>query len=426
MLRSTDDCGNNWTSRFIDIDGLPSDVTTPYDFEVPVPFLLTPLGGKTTVLKLRNKQGNFYGIDRSEIYADPYTGKVFITAWVTIPDKTKNNFGEDAITVLLMSEDDGDSWRIVDQVPGVQAPMVMTSVKAGSEVYLFTAGQTQEDILGNGQRKSYPRLHWYRISSTFEPVGDASIFFRESPNTPVDLSIGFDPESGLDTTFSRNIIPGVSLSRAPSDGNYARVRLAYPHANENFEQIYVIQATVPLRNQGRCSGEDCRVSMLNLKKIGEDLGSIAYFAHFIEPDYLEYTPPAGDARPDPALLKFIAKPLVSVGALNLRPMAIGFYGTSSATDYIYLTPGYVLSTAWAGTPCSSDADCGNLPGKCRNAGPGLQKKCDDFVGDYAYGAFFTRPANLSELHFLVPWQEANPAVGVPQTRDLVKVREVVW
>lgn len=426
MLRSSEDCGNTWTSRFLDIDGLPSEVTTPYDFDIPVPFLLTPLGGKTTVLKLRNKEGNLYGVDRIEIYADPYTGKVFLTAGVAIPDKSKNNFGEDAITVLLLSEDDGDSWRIVDQVPGYQTPWVMTSVKAGNEVYLFAAGRTSEDLLGDGQLKEYPRLHWYRIHSTFEPAGEATVFFRESPNTPVNISVGFDPASGLDTTFSRNFAPGATLSRAPSDEVYARVRLAYPHAKENLEQIYVVQATVPLRGQGKCSGADCRVSTLNLKKIGEDLGSTAYFAHFIEPDYLEYKPPLEDQRPAPALLKFVAKPLISVGATNLRPMAIGFHGTFGVTEYIPMTPGYVPSTEWTGNSCTDDKDCGNILGSCRTASPNLQKKCYDFVGDYAYGAFFTRPSNLSELHFLVPWQEANPKEKVPQTRDLVKVREVVW
>lgn len=212
----------------------------------------------------------------------------------------------------------------------------------------------------------------------------------------------------------------------PSDATYARVRLAYPHARESFEQIFVIQASVPLRGQTTCSGDDCGVATLNLKQIGEDLGSNAYFAHFIEPDYLEYTPPANDQRPDPALLKFVAKPLISVGSVNIRPMALGFYGTSSATDYINLTTGYVPSTPWAGNECETDADCGNAPGACQAAAITLQKKCFDFVGDYAYGAFFTRPANLQQLHFLVPWQEANPAINNPRGSDLVKTREVVW
>jgi hypothetical protein len=96
------------------------------------------------------------------------------------------------------------------------------------------------------------------------------------------------------------------------------------------------------------------------------------------------------------------------------------------TEYIPMTPGYVPSTEWTGNSCTDDKDCGNILGSCRTASPNLQKKCYDFVGDYAYGAFFTRPSNLSELHFLVPWQEANPKEKVPQTRDLVKVREVVW
>ena len=70
----------------------------------------------------------------------------------------------------------------------------------------------------------------------------------------------------------------------------------------------------------------------------------------------------------------------------------------------------------------SDADCGNVQGACQLGPP---SRCVDFVGDYANGAFFTRPPH-AHSHFLVPYQRGYSFQPDALTSDQVYLSEVSW
>jgi hypothetical protein len=426
MLHRSDTCGDLWSNVFVELDGMARPGGGQFEFDKDVPTSI--FGVPTRILKTRNKAGDVYGIDRTEIYADPFTGFVFLSTGLAIPDASDSLTGVQGLGVLLMSTDNGDSWKVVDEFPDSSQPLVMTSVKAGNAIRLFAVGSTSEDLEQGFH--TYPHAYWYSVlpgSKTVTRLGDAAVYYT-GPSGPLDMSEAIDPASGIETTFSR-VISNPTVSRAPSDADLTRIRLAYSHADPTdgglLEEIYVVQIAVPTLSTTSCSGASCRVGLANLAQIGRNLGVSAFFPHFIESNFIEHQPPPNDPRPDAALLKFIKRPLLlGDHAKIFLPAAQGFSGLFDQTGVFDLTPDYRPSSPFAGSTCASDADCG--PGVCSVAEGFSEKRCVDSIGDYTYGAFFTRPDDPSVPRFLVPWQEADLTNALPSGKDRVVTREVVW
>jgi hypothetical protein len=431
MLHKNDACGNTfgWKNSFIDLDGMVRPDGSVFHFERPVDFSL--FGVPTKILKTRDKQGNVYGTDRPEIYADPFTGAVFITARLIFPDSGGGVTGADVTQILLMSVDDGDHWRIAAEVPGSGVPLVMTSTQVGGMTKLFLVAAQSANV--DGVPRYLPYVSWYDISGGFLlPLGGAPVYYQ-GPDGPVETSaVALEETSLSEFSFSRGA-NNITVARAQSDESLSRIRVAYPsgtNSGPGLEEVYVVQVAVPTSNPSGlpCGGGDCRVGLANIARIGANLGISAIFPHFIEPNFVDqFSPTAGDPHPNGALLKFIERPIIPIASLTQRPAVIGFYDNFGVTSTITLTSDYRPSAPWAGSACTSSAQCGGIGvGTCSSVPGAIENRCIDFVGDYAYGAFFTRPADRSIRHFIVPWQEANLSNPVPQGRDRVLVQEVAW
>jgi hypothetical protein len=115
---------------------------------------------------------------------------------------------------------------------------------------------------------------------------------------------------------------------------------------------------------------------------------------------------------------------MGVGGIGFTVNARGYYDSLGRTAELAVSPGAQGTTPWVGAPCVKPSDCDatiadTTPGVCIN------NQCFDFVGDYAWGAFFVRPPDLSTPRFLVPWQHTASSVD-PRTYDQITFREVSW
>jgi|GEM_PF-2835611 len=97
------------------------------------------------------------GQDRSEIYACPYTGNIYLTCKYTSgPYKGYSGIG----TLLLVSKDNAKTWKLVKEFPygadGIYAPMVMTSTP--NKRLIIFSGYGSEG-------KELPRICYSKLSS---------------------------------------------------------------------------------------------------------------------------------------------------------------------------------------------------------------------------------------------------------------------
>ena len=104
----------------------------------------------------------------------------------------------------------------------------------------------------------------------------------------------------------------------------------------------------------------------------------------------------------------------------------GYYGTLGITQDEVLTTTQQPATPWAGQGCVTDANCNQNLFTQNTSAICVNFRCQDFVGDYAYGTFFARPENPSTGRFLIPWQDAIMSNANPRTTDQVVLREVQW
>jgi hypothetical protein len=424
MLHATSDCGAAWQNSFVDIDGMARPGGGTFQLEQAT----TNIAGNT-VLRARSpvnsdgSQSAVYGIDTTQIYSDPYTGKVFLSTGLAYPDPTKI-VGALGTEVLLVSPDDTlASWSIAAELPQLGRPMVMTSAQVGARTKLFVAGDQSIDA-GDGITATYPMIYWYDISGSsvvFE--GAAPVPFQStSPVAYVPYSQGTNIY-GNEITGSRGI-SNLTISRGVADTTSMRVRVAYPHGDPGafVPTISKPCTTTPLTYGCLgCVGAAC-ARTLNLDVIGTaepggPTGVSAVFPHFIESDFVTWTPPPGDARADGAVLKY----LIWGAGGGVVPHVRAYYGTSGVTSDVALRASPDSTTPWIGNACTTASNCD--ANAVTGANPAcVNGRCTDFAGDYAWGAPFTRNGTP---RYLVPWQAAASATD-PRTFDNVLLEEVAW
>jgi hypothetical protein len=135
--RSTD-AGKTW-NRLPDIDAAKLRVPNPYSESVRIPRAIRGLVARPRhKIKDGKKSCSVGGFDGHHLYADPYTGNLFLTTQARYGDR---HYVERALSLVLVSEDNGDSWKVcfrIDDVAFWRAPV--TSLPTGEVGFVYDDG----------------------------------------------------------------------------------------------------------------------------------------------------------------------------------------------------------------------------------------------------------------------------------------------
>jgi hypothetical protein len=298
------------------------------------------------------------GIDRTEIYACPFTGNVYLTGYVVSgPYKSINKL---KTCVLLYSKDNAKTWEAVKEDLPVGAPIVMTSTPNG-RLFLFMAKGSQPTVYFSTsplKPKEKP------VMSPGYPVNYVENGTK-IPNATVQPSNPKDKKTWIvDMTLKVNH-PSISRNSTTTTSN--KIRAAYHSLNSNgMQETRVISIDVQNPDKAPVVKPVKVVEADNPKDY-----SVLYF-NFIDPDYID-TP--GSFSSNTSVAYWIEVPRVAIAQKKYAIRYMVFEG-----DYNGSCPDYL-----------SVKD-----GKPRN----WSKRSD--IGDYMTGGFFWKD---NKLNYLAQWVE---------------------
>jgi hypothetical protein len=160
------------------------------------------------------------GFDRTEIYQDPWNGRIYVSGHGDGgPFQTRSGKEDHHNTVIFYSNDEGKTWEVIKQIDK-GAPFVMTSTPNG-------------------------RFYAFSCSG-----GEPKLYYTKDPSDPTSLNNGFtvyyngnnNKKAAVDeTAHILRSIQQNSISRASFDQSSSEVRLAYSGLNSDGRQVYYLQ-----------------------------------------------------------------------------------------------------------------------------------------------------------------------------------------
>ncbi len=266
LFRSTD-CGSTWALWST------LDFGTALDgkYGIPRPVKNTPDGpvdidpSKVPSEQSIDKNGNLMwwvgGGDRTELYACPFTGNLYLTTRV-ISGPYKNNLQQNKTLLMYYN---GKDWELIKELPA-WAPTVMTSTPDG-RLFVFQQAGTVPTIyfsLSHLKAKEKPQLSSGYAVHYVESKGRSLL-----AQGPLGVNI-------------RDQVPAPSLSRYSTDSKSSKVRVAYECRNSaGNQQACIIDVDVQdpakapiVNNVGMIQAADPKNE------------SVMYFT-FIDPDYID-------------------------------------------------------------------------------------------------------------------------------------------
>jgi hypothetical protein len=385
FYRSTD-CGRSWQLYSVmDVGTLAGGI-----YSIPRPAnvdsngnLIPDVGGCAN--QATRPDGRRYwwvgGVDRTEIYSDPFTGNLYMTTGVisgpfcTGPNDT-SGFTKN-VELVLFSGDQGLTWELITELQR-QEPTVMTTTPDG-RLYLlaFSCGPAgcaptlyYTNAVGPGQKPTLiqPTTPPPSCDTRF-PCGHPVFYEENGAQVPFSgvQSVDVDPVTGVQQTL-RIFQP--SLSRISTDRTTSKVRAEYHTVNANgMQESRVVRVEVE-------DGRPPLVKPIVAVRPEDTVNHSLLYFNFIDPDYLDM--PA-DARSNSAMAYWIEVPKAGSTDFSIRHMF--FEGDCRAT-----TPRY-LSVNLDGTPRK------------------WQPRVD--IGDYFSSGFWWAKGQLNYLaHWSEPFQNA--------------------
>ena len=253
------------------------------------------------------------GGDRTELYACPFTGRVFLATGV-ISGPYKNIAVARSTTLLLYSKDFGRTWELVseDAIPNWQ-PLVMTTTPNG-RLFLFQLLDKQPTIyysLGPVNSPAPPQIsppYAVRYMEDGRAVDNETVIPPSGRPELVDLYLNvFHP----------------SISRISTDPLSSKVRVSYHSVNSSgMQETRIVAIDVPNANQAPVVTPLKAVRAENPRDY-----SVLYF-NFIDPDYLDMP---SQLKSNTSMAYWIEAPRVGITDKKyaIRYMIFdGDYGTS--------------------------------------------------------------------------------------------------
>lgn len=269
-------------------------------------------GGGTDTIRI----GDF---DRCELYQDPWTQRIFATAWggsgrsdydSLSPTLQAKNRHYSENTYVIYSDDSGDSWKLLGKFPGIHAPLMMTSTPNGVTYFAYNEG--------------------YSIALRHTKLGDPNTLSEAKLIVDASGEFGFDKAAiANDRYWSQP----VSISRiAATKEEGSRIRLAYTVLNQHHKQGFKF---LDVKVVGDKTTEfTVKVEHVQFAS-SQKLFSMTH-GTFIEPDFHEMKFPGS-----PAVFYWVES---SDTITNLRPgqtAGIDQIPTSLSAKFIVFYKGYV-------------------------------------------------------------------------------------
>jgi hypothetical protein len=299
------------------------------------------------------------GFDRTEIYACPFTGNIYLTT-KAVSGPYKNVPKRDT-GLLLYSTNGGKSWTTLREDLSDWLPLVMTSTLDG-RLFLFQQVGHQNFVYFS-QKLIDPVTHT-KSKPVVGPGYEVYYEQRGQKITPVDPE---DIKANIDLQLQGD---HPSISRVSTDTKSSSVRIAYHSMNgRGMQEARVIGVAVKEDNQ-----PPTVTSITTIRAQDPTNFSTVYFT-FIDPDYIDM--PASAAT-NTSLFYWIEAP--RVGLAGGRKYAIGS---------VLFKDGFVSPPTY-------------LSIKAGSAGPWFTTNKTWDVGDYMSGGFFWRN---NTLNYLAQWVE---------------------
>jgi hypothetical protein len=293
------------------------------------------------------------GLDRTEVYACPFSGCVYLTTRAG-GGPYKNLFPKTDTMLLLYSKDNGKTWQAISENLPNSAPLVMTSTPNG-RLFLL-------QILGD-----QPTVYW-----TLSPVQSLHrpAVPQLSPGYPVHyLENGKSipckgPAKPVDLLLQ---CAHPSLSRVSTDTQSSRIRVAYQAVNAKGAQEARV-VLVDVRDPARAP----LVTSLNAVRAESPADHSCLFFTFIDPDYIDMP---GAVKSNVSVLYWLEAPRVGVTPKRFSARYCVFHGAGKGSEPAFLS--------------------------VQNGHPRTWSVRQD-PGDYMSGGFFWWNGNLN---YLTQWVE---------------------
>ncbi len=370
LFRSTDG-GANWTLH-ASIDfatflsgrfGIPRPMSDTNDIDVS-----TDKQGKHADGSLKWYVG---GGDRTELYACPFTGYVYMTTRCKSGPYDTEPFRDQML--LLYSKDFGKTWTsIKDDLPGL-SPLVMTSTPNG-RLFLFQ--------IVSGIPKLYVTSPL--LGSSAVPIlsdADEVHYVENGANIAAGLVQGPTKTSPGDVVLlSRHSHP--SLSRISIDTSSSKIRIAYHSLDANaIQQTRVISVDVKdkwINKSGLIPqtifDPDLIVKPLTTVRAENSQDYSVLYFNFIDPDYIDMPT---SVRSNTSVAYWIEAPKRGLTSQKYSIRYVVFSGEKDVTAAQYLSVQNGQPRTWS-----------------------MQRD----VGDYLDGGFFW---HNNSLNYVAQWVEPN-------------------
>jgi hypothetical protein len=307
------DCGEHWT-LYSTLDlatilggkyGYPRPMAADGRVDVPVD------------QQGRDAEGNLLwfaaGADRTELYACPFTGHVYLTTRV-FSGPYKDIAPQQNTLLLFYSKDRGKSWEAIKEDFPTWSPLVMTSTPNG-RLFLFQCIGDQPTVYFSKEPVSFGVKPEISAGYPVNYIEDGN----KIPNATVD-------PKAVDL-FLQLFHP--TISRISTDRTSSKVRVVYHARNEHGMQ----EARV-LRIEVRNSSEAPVVIPVKTVRAETPTDySVMYFT-FIDPDYIDM--PAG-VRSNTSVLYWIEASRVGLSNPHYAIRYMVFEGDFNTTCPAYLS-----------------------------------------------------------------------------------------
>jgi len=375
LFRSTD-CGSSWQLRAI-ID-FATILKGKYGYPRPSKFASHTVQSDVDMDVDPNDQfidanGNrlwwIGGGDRTEVYACPFTGYLYLTTRVISGPyyyRPDNYIApkRDAY-VLFYSKDSGQTWQAIwEDFPGC-APLVMTSTPNG-RLFLF-------------QVCSNPLVYF-----STQPVNAAAmpkispgypVHYMEG-NTPIPAALDYndDKTPPQDNRYAYEVdqhstVYAPAISRVSTDGSSNKIRVAYQALNTSGRQEYCI-VEVDVRDPNQMPV----ITPLRIIRAENPNDYSVLYGTFIDPDYIDM--PDGLIS-NLSVFYWLEAPRKGLSSKQYAIRYMALEGDHSSTDPAYLSVMDSNPRTWA---------------------------TRQDIGDYMTGGFFWKD---NTLNYLAQWVESD-------------------
>ncbi len=356
IFRSTD-CGSSW--KLYSVIDFGTFLNGKYG--VPRPAALDDNGNLVADVPVE-KQGKHPdgslmwwvgGGDRTEVYACPFTGYIYLTTRVISGPYKNIAPGKPNQTLLLYSKDTGKTWEAIKEDFPQWAPLVMTSTP-DRRLFLF-------QVIG-----AEPTIYFSKTPVTPNVKPEISpahpVYYVENgvnlPNTANKNPLCVDMELKLNFP---------SISRISTDAFSSKIRVAYMSENSSGQlEARIIRIEVQNPNQKPVVTPVKTIRAENPKDY-----SVMYFT-FIDPDYIDM--PAG-VKSNASLFYWIEAPKTGLSNRKYAVRGAVFEGEFNTTCPAYLS--------------------------VKNGAPRTWSTRKD-PGDYMTGGFFWRN---NSLNYVAQWAD---------------------